>query len=58
MGPKFVIYFCLFVGSAIGGYLPLLWHQDVFSLQSIIGSAIGGILGIWAGYKINQQIGG
>jgi hypothetical protein len=58
MGTKFVIYFCLFVGSTIGSYLPSLWHQDFLSLQSIIGSAIGGLLGIWAGFKINQQIGG
>lgn len=58
MGSKFVIYFCLFVGSSIGGYLPTLWHQSVFSTQSIIGSAIGGLLGIWVGWKINQAIGG
>jgi len=58
MGPKFVIYFCLFVGSGLGSYLPTLWHQDYFSLQSIIGSVIGGIIGIWVGYKINQRIGG
>lgn len=58
MGPKFVIYFCLFAGSAIGGYLPVLWHQGIFSWQSFLGGIIGSILGIWIGYKINQQIGG
>jgi uncharacterized membrane protein YeaQ/YmgE (transglycosylase-associated protein family) len=58
MGSKFVIYFCLFVGSSIGSYLPTLWHQDMFSFQSIIGSAIGGIIGVWVGFKINQMIEG
>jgi uncharacterized membrane protein YeaQ/YmgE (transglycosylase-associated protein family) len=58
MGPKFVIYFSLFVGSAIGGYLPTLWHQGIFSWQSLLGSTIGAFAGLWIGYKINQQIGG
>ncbi|MFH1207427.1 MAG: hypothetical protein V1668_02360 [Patescibacteria group bacterium] len=58
MGSKFVIYFFLFLGSIAGGWLPTLWHQSAFSLASIIGSAIGAGLGIWVGYKINQNIGG
>ncbi len=58
MGGKFVIYFCLFVGSTIGGYIPSLWHLGFFSFWSVILSAVGGIVGLWIGYKINQSITG
>ena len=58
MGPKFVIYFCLSIGSVIGGYIPTLWHQGIFSWQSLLGGIIGSLVGVWIGYKINQQING
>jgi len=43
------------VGSTIGGYLPMLFGASAFSLISIFTSAIGGILGIFIGYKISQS---
>ncbi|MBI5037874.1 MAG: hypothetical protein HZC01_04195 [Candidatus Kerfeldbacteria bacterium] len=58
MGQKFVIYFCLSVGAAIGGYIPALWHDSIFSPWSVILSAVGGIVGLYVGIKINQAIGG
>ncbi|MFA6553174.1 MAG: hypothetical protein WCT27_02000 [Patescibacteria group bacterium] len=58
MGGKFVIYLFLFIGSAIGGWIPTLWDQSVFSVASILGGMIGAFMGIWIGYKINQNIGG
>lgn len=58
MGQKFVIYFSLFLFSGIGGWLPTLWHADIFSLWSIILSAVGGFLGIYIGIKVNNAIGG
>jgi uncharacterized membrane protein YeaQ/YmgE (transglycosylase-associated protein family) len=39
------------VGSTIGGYVPTFFGSDMFSLSSIIGSFLGGILGIWLVYK-------
>jgi hypothetical protein len=58
MGPKFVIYFCLFVGGAIGGYIPTLWHDSLLSFWSIILSTVGGLFGVFVGYKINKAING
>ena len=53
---KSMIWLGLFVGSTIGSLLPMLWGGDIFSLSSIIGSAVGGILGIWLGYKVGQSL--
>jgi hypothetical protein len=46
----------LFVGSIIGGYVPLLWGGSVFSFSSIILSAIGAFAGIWLGFKIANRL--
>lgn len=43
---KIVMLF-MFIGTAIGGYIPTLFGADVFSFSSIIGTVIGGFLGIW-----------
>jgi hypothetical protein len=42
------------VGSAIGGYIPLLWGGSLFSFTSIILTAVGGIAGIYAGFKVGN----
>jgi uncharacterized membrane protein YeaQ/YmgE (transglycosylase-associated protein family) len=43
------------VGSAVGGYVPLLWGESAFSITSMVLSFVGGVAGIWAGYKLNQR---
>lgn len=48
---KPLIWMGIFIGSTVGGLVPLLWGADFLSFSSIIGSAVGGLLGIWAGYK-------
>ncbi|MBU0964068.1 hypothetical protein KKC06_03455 [Patescibacteria group bacterium] len=58
MGSKFVIYIFIFIGGTIGGYIPLLWHDSFFSFWSVILSTVGGLVGVFVGYKINQRIGG
>lgn len=55
MGTKSLVWIGLFIGSTIGSYLPTLWGQGYFSLWSIILSAVGGLLGIWAGFKIGND---
>jgi dipeptide/tripeptide permease len=52
---KSLIWIGAFVGSTVGSFIPMLWHDSVFSLWSIVLSGVGGILGIIAAYKINQQ---
>jgi hypothetical protein len=53
MDSKKMIWGGMIVGSAIGGYLPLLWGGSTFSFPSILLGALGGILGIWIGFKIS-----
>ncbi len=43
---------CMTIGSLIGGYIPLLWGDNFFSLSSVILTAVGGAAGIWIGYKL------
>lgn len=54
---KSLIFIFLFLGSILGGYLPLLWGGSLFSVSSVIWSGVGGILGIYIGYMLNQRIG-
>jgi len=57
MDTKKLTWLGVFVGSTIGGYIPsLLWGADLISFSGIFGSLIGGMLGIWAGYRIGQSI--
>ena len=44
----------MFIGSAIGGYIPMLWGGSLFSFSSIILTAVGGLAGIWLGFKISN----
>ncbi len=56
MDRKKLIWFGLFVGSTIGGFVPSLWGSGLFSFVGIIGNAVGGILGIWAGFKLGENL--
>lgn len=45
------------VGSTIGGLIPyLLGDNDLLSLWPILGSIVGGIIGIWLGVKISRSM--
>lgn len=54
MESKRLIYLGMFIGGFIGGYIPSLWGASGFSLQSVIGNAIGAILGIWVMFKLTR----
>ena len=43
----------MIVGSTIGGAIPTLWGAGFFSFSSIILTAVGGIVGIWLGFKLS-----
>ncbi|MDB5189899.1 MAG: hypothetical protein JWN49_225 [Parcubacteria group bacterium] len=49
---KQIVWIGLLVGSTIGGFIPELWGAGLFSFSSIILSAIGGMAGIYLGWKI------
>ncbi len=57
MSSKTLIYILLTVGSIAGGWVPTLWGADALSLQGLLGSGVGAILGIWAGFKLGQAFG-
>lgn len=51
---KKTIMLGMIVGSAIGGFVPVLWGAGFMSFSSIVFTAIGGFLGIFGAYKIQE----
>lgn len=54
MDTKKSIMFWMIVGSVVGGYIPALWDSGIFSLSSVLFSALGGFTGIWFGYRLGS----
>jgi hypothetical protein len=54
MERKTVIWIGVAIGSTIGGSLPMLWGGSLFSFSSVILTGIGGIIGIWAGFRLGS----
>jgi hypothetical protein len=55
MKAKTLIMIGMVVGSTIGGYVPALWGAGAFSLASVLLGAVGGLLGIWGGFKLSRM---
>ncbi|MCA9352497.1 hypothetical protein KC866_03905 [Patescibacteria group bacterium] len=55
MSSKTIIWVCVAIFGTIGGFIPLLWGDSLFSFSALTFNGIGGLFGIWVGYKINQQ---
>jgi hypothetical protein len=53
---KKLIWLGFFIGSTVGGLLPSLWGDDMISISGIVLSTVGGIVGIWAGYRIAKSL--
>jgi hypothetical protein len=53
MSRKKLIMLAMVVGSIAGGYLPALFGLDGL-MVSLLGSFIGGIIGVWIGYKFSM----
>lgn len=51
---KTMMYIFISIGGAIGGYVPVLLGASGISAWSILGSTIGGIVGIFAAVKLLQ----
>lgn len=56
MSPKKLIWLGFFIGSTVGNYLPTFWGDDMLSISGIALSAVGGIVGIWLGYRISKSL--
>lgn len=56
MSTKFFIFLGMTVGSIAGGYLPMLWGDSFLSFASVLTSGVGGLAGVWVGYKISQLL--
>jgi len=52
MTRKSAIRIGLIIGTTLGSYIPVLWGDGFLSLSSVLFSAMGGILGVYVGYKI------
>lgn len=54
MEKKKTIMFGMIIGSAMGGMIPSFWDSSMLSIWGIIFTAIGGFLGIWAGFELGD----
>ncbi|MEA2714985.1 MAG: hypothetical protein QOG91_13 [Candidatus Parcubacteria bacterium] len=56
MNPKLFIWLGVAIGGAVGGYVPVLFGASALSFSSVIGSTVGGLAGIWLGFRLSQLI--
>jgi hypothetical protein len=42
------------IGSGVGGLVPQAWHASGFGLAALLGSVVGGILGVWVAVRISR----
>lgn len=54
MDARRTIWILMVVGGFVGGYIPALWDAPGFSFASVIGNAIGAIIGIWVGFRLTR----
>jgi uncharacterized membrane protein YeaQ/YmgE (transglycosylase-associated protein family) len=53
---KKLIWIGFIVGSTVGSMVPTMWGAGMLSVSSFVLSAVGGAVGIWAGYKADQML--
>ena len=55
MSLKQWVWLGLFVGSTVGGLVPMIWGESAFSVSGFVGNLVGGIVGVWAGYESHKR---
>jgi uncharacterized membrane protein YeaQ/YmgE (transglycosylase-associated protein family) len=53
---KRILWMCIVLGSTLGGFIPEAWGASGFGVASIVGSAVGAIVGVWAAARISASI--
>jgi len=56
MSTKTFVWGGMSAGSIAGSFVPLLWGAGLFSFSSVLLTAVGGLLGIWAGYSLGKRL--
>jgi hypothetical protein len=51
---KRAIWIAMIIGSSVGGWIPTLWGAGFLSMTSVVGSAVGGLAGIWVAYRATR----
>ncbi len=54
MSRKTLVMGGMVIGSLAGGYIPVIFGAGLLSFTSVIGNAIGGLIGIWIAYKLTD----
>lgn len=54
MSRKKTIGIAMIIGSIAGGYVTTFLGADSFSFTSLLGSIVGGILGIWLALRLTH----
>lgn len=55
MSRKTLVWIGMGIGSTVGSLIPALWGASaLLSVSSILLSAVGGIAGIWLGWKASN----
>lgn len=57
MSKKTLIMIFMSIGMTAGAFVPLLWGGSALGGWSILLGLVGGIVGIWAGVKVGNQLG-
>lgn len=54
MQSKPLVWVGLFIGSTVGSMVPYLWGASVLSFSSILLGGVGGMLGIYLGFRYSD----
>jgi hypothetical protein len=54
MNTKTLVMVCLTIGTFIGSYGVVIFGIDPLSAWSVLGGGVGGMLGIWVGWKLGN----
>jgi hypothetical protein len=58
MGIKTFVWGGYGIGATVGGFIPMLWDSSLISFSGLIWSTVGGMVGIYIGYKVGKGLGG